>query len=114
LQELITVYLSDGGKDHTRSHYCALIKSEKIENSLATLTWDLFYGQGNPGAVQYYENGKPRVDYLRFGNDHGVEPLIIGLGILHHSGRSFRSIPAGYFARLRPAISEHSGPPCRG
>jgi hypothetical protein len=87
LQELITVYLSDGGKDHTRSHYCALIKSEKIENSLATLTWDLFYGQGNPGAVQYYENGKPRVDYLRFGNDHGVEPLIIGrefYGIRHN------------------------------
>jgi ASC-1-like (ASCH) protein len=78
LLELVTVYLSDGGKDHTRSHYCALVKSDKIENSMATLTWDLFYGNGIPCAVEYYENGKPRVEYLRFGNDHGVEPLLIG------------------------------------
>jgi hypothetical protein len=78
LQDLTTVYLSEGSKTHTRNHYCALIKSDKIENSLATLTWDLFYGQGVPGAVQYYENGKPKVEYLRFGNDAGVEPLIIG------------------------------------
>ena len=34
---------------------------------MATLTWDLFYGNGVPGAVEYYENGKPRVKYLRFG-----------------------------------------------
>jgi len=78
LQELITVYLSDGGKDHTRSLYCALVQSDKIENTIATLTWDLFYGNGIPGAVEYYENGKPRVEYLRFGNDCGLEPLIIG------------------------------------
>ena len=78
LLELITVYLSDGGKDHSRGHYCALVKSNQIENSLSTLTWDLLYGDGTPGAVQYYEEGKPRVEYLRFGNDHGVEPLVIG------------------------------------
>jgi hypothetical protein len=87
LRELITVYSTDGGKGHSRSHYCALINSDKTENSLATLTWDLFYGQGIPGAVQYYENDKSRVKYLRFGNDHGVEPLIIGRefhGIRHN------------------------------
>ncbi len=78
LHDLLTVYLTDGDKNHGRSHYCALVKSDNIENSLATLTWDLFYGDGIPGAVQYYEKGKPKVDYLRFGNDHGVEPLIIG------------------------------------
>jgi hypothetical protein len=78
LLELITVYLRDGGKDHSRSHYCALVKSNQIEKSLGTLTWDLFYGNGIPGAVRYYKNGQTRVDYLRFGNDHGVEPLIIG------------------------------------
>jgi len=78
LQELITVYLSDGGKDHSRNHYCALVNSDKIENRLATLTWDLFYGNGVPGAVEYYEDGKSKVAYLRFGNDHGIEPLIIG------------------------------------
>jgi hypothetical protein len=88
LHDLITVYLSEGGKDGSRSHYCALIKSDKIEDSLATLTWDLFYGNGTPGAVKYYEDGKPRVEYLRFGNDHFVEPLIIG--------RDFHGIQANY------------------
>jgi hypothetical protein len=78
LLELITVYLSEEGKDHTRSHYCAFVRSDKVENSLVTLTWDLFYGNGIPGAMQYYEDRTSKVEYLRFGNDHGVEPLIIG------------------------------------
>ena len=36
------------------------------------------------------------------------------LGISHQTGRSFRSIPAGCFARFRPVVSEHSGPPLQG
>jgi hypothetical protein len=88
LLELITVYLTEGGKDHTRSQYCALVRSDKIENRLATLTWDLFYGDGIPGATKYYEGGTSRVKYLRFGNDHGVEPLIIG--------REFHGIRSNY------------------
>ena len=49
LQELITVYLSDGGKDHSRSHYCALVNSDRIENSLATrLRGIYFMGMESP------------------------------------------------------------------
>ena len=36
------------------------------------------------------------------------------MGISHQTGRSFRSIPAGCFARFRPVVSEHSGPPLQG
>jgi len=35
---------------------------------------------------------------------------IIQLGISQQFGRSFWSIPAGYFARFRPPISEHFDP----
>lgn len=77
LTELIPVYLSALGKDHSRGFYCALIPSNKIEASLANLGWDLLGGQGMPGAVEYYEKGDRIVKYLRFGNDYGVEPLII-------------------------------------
>lgn len=77
LTELIPVYLSAGGKDHSRGFYCALIPRNKIEASLANLSWDLLGGQGIPGAVEYYKKGDRRVEYLRFGNDSGIEPLII-------------------------------------
>lgn len=77
LTELVPVYLSAGGKDHSRGFYCALIPSQKIEATLANLSWDLLVGQGIPGAVEYYEKGDRRVEYLRFGNASGIEPLII-------------------------------------
>jgi hypothetical protein len=77
LTEFITVYSIDGGRHHNRGVYCALIPSAKVEVSLAHLTWDLFIGDGVPGAVQYYEEGEQRVKYLRFGNQSGIEPLII-------------------------------------
>jgi ABC-type nitrate/sulfonate/bicarbonate transport system substrate-binding protein len=44
----------------------------------------------------------------------GSPARVTALDISHHSGRSFRSIPAGCFARFRPPISEHSGQPSRG
>ena len=34
-------------------------------------------GQGLPGAVTFYEDGKDRVEYLRFGDRGGIEPLVI-------------------------------------
>jgi hypothetical protein len=77
LNELIPVYLSVSGKDHHRGLYCAFIPSNEIEKSLGHLSWDLLGGQGIPGAVEYYEGDNRVVRYLRFGNDYGVEPLII-------------------------------------
>jgi len=35
------------------------------------------HGHGLPGAVKFYDEGKERVEYLRYGDRGGVEPLVI-------------------------------------
>ena len=54
-----------------------IVPSAKIEDSLAAIEWDLNTGRGVPGSVEYYETSNRRVEYLRFGNDSGIEPLVI-------------------------------------
>lgn len=70
MTEMVTVYSSDG-------IYCALIPVSKVENCLADISWDFCHGWGMPGAVEHYEGKDKRVEYLRFGDDRGFEPLII-------------------------------------
>jgi len=70
MTEMVTVYSSDG-------IYCALIPVSKVENCLDDISWDFYHGWGMPGAVEYYEGKDKRVEYLRFGDDRGIEPLII-------------------------------------
>jgi hypothetical protein len=77
LAEFVTVYLSDSGQDYMEGFFSAFVPSAKIEGSLASVGWDLNTGRGVPGTVKYYENDCPKVEYLRFGNDAGIEPLII-------------------------------------
>jgi hypothetical protein len=77
MTEMVTVYLSE--RDDTRSCgiYCALIPISKKESCLGNLSWDLTHGHGMPGSVEYYTGGDRKVEYLRFGDDTGIEPLII-------------------------------------
>jgi hypothetical protein len=77
LTEMVTVYLSDSKDSHNHFIYCALIPSAQIEQVLSSTSWDLSHGQGMPGAVVYYEGGEERVEYLRYGDDDGIEPLVI-------------------------------------
>jgi hypothetical protein len=77
LTEMVTVYLSDRTDSHNRGIYCALIPCAQIERVLSRTSWDLLHGQGMPGAVVYHEGGEERVEYLRYGDDDGVEPLVI-------------------------------------
>ncbi|MGD0077929.1 MAG: hypothetical protein ABSB91_04785 [Sedimentisphaerales bacterium] len=70
MTEMVTVYSSDG-------IYCALIPISKAEKCLADISWDFMHGWGMPGAVEYYEGKNKRVDYLRYGDDRGIEPLVI-------------------------------------
>ena len=77
LMELITVHLSNHDRDHMYGLFSAFVPSTKIEDSLAAMEWDLNTGRGVPGSVEYNESGGSRVEYLRFGNDSGIEPLII-------------------------------------
>jgi hypothetical protein len=88
LTEMITVYLSDREDHHSYGIYCALIPTDQIKRILSKPTWDLSHGGGIPAAVIYHEQGYERVEYLRYGNDDGIEPLIID--------RNFHDIKDGY------------------
>ena len=77
LTDMVTVYWSDRTDEHNYAIYCALIPSEEIESSLSRTSWDLMHGHGLPGAVKFYDEGKERVEYLRYGEHNGVQPLVI-------------------------------------
>jgi hypothetical protein len=77
LTEMVTVYLSDSKDSHNHFIYCALIPCAQIERVLSSPFWDFSYGRGMPGAVVYYEDGEQRAEYLRYGDDDGLEPLVI-------------------------------------
>ena len=75
--EMVTVYLSDRVDDRDVGIYCCLVPNDAIGRSLDDLSWDLSYGEGHPGAVIRYERGKEVVEYLRYGDCSGIEPLVI-------------------------------------
>ncbi|MBS0184144.1 MAG: hypothetical protein JSS39_17295 [Nitrospira sp.] len=75
--EMMTVYLDDKADDHNISIYCALIPSDQLERSLNDPSWDLNLGDGLPGSVRYHCEGETQVKYLRFGDDDGIEPLVV-------------------------------------
>lgn len=75
--EMLTVYLDDKTDDHDIGVYCALVPNDQIERSLNDPSWELCLGGGLPGAVRYHRDGEMQVKYLRFGDDDGVEPLVI-------------------------------------
>ena len=74
---MITVYRSDSGDHFHRNIFCALIPSDQIERALSRSSWDLSHGGGAPGTSEKLIDGEWRVEYLRYGNDRGVEPLVI-------------------------------------
>ncbi len=75
--EMLTVYLNKRFEYEDIGIYCALIPNDQVEHSLGNSSWDLLHGQGMPGATEYHQGDEKRVEYLRFGNDTGVEPLIL-------------------------------------
>lgn len=77
LTDMVTVYLSDSQAPHNHGLYCALVPSNQIDLVLSNPCWDFGHGEGMPGAVEHYKDGKKRVEYLRYGIDDGIEPLVI-------------------------------------
>lgn len=77
LTDMVTVYLSDSQGPHNHGLYCALIPSNKIELVLSNPCWNLLQGEGMPGAVVHYNDGKKYVEYRRYDVDSGIEPLVI-------------------------------------
>jgi hypothetical protein len=77
LTEMVTVYLSDSKDSHSHFIYCALIPCAQLDRALSSPSWDFSHGHGMPGAVVYHEDGEQRAEYLRYGVDDGIEPLVI-------------------------------------
>ncbi len=83
LNEMLTVYESDIGEWHDYGTYCALIPNKMIDQVLSNLEWDFHHGEGFPRRIiRSYrdEEGNETiksVKYLRYGNDGGIEPLVI-------------------------------------
>jgi hypothetical protein len=75
--EMVTTYLSEHADDHDIGIYCCLVPNDAIGRSLDDLSWDLSCGEGHPGAVIRHEGGKEVVEYLRYGEYSGIEPLVI-------------------------------------
>lgn len=77
LSDMLQVYYSNTSGPHSHGIYCALVPSDRVEDILSTLIWDLSHGGGIPGSAVYHSDGDERVQYLRFGDDNGIEPLVI-------------------------------------
>lgn len=73
--EFITVYFDETANSYNRGIYSALIPNEYVELALSRLTWDLMHEGGMPSTTRY---GDGHIEYHRFGDDSGVEPLVIG------------------------------------
>ena len=52
--------------------YCALIPSIQVERALSKSSWDLQFYEGAPCVM-----GVGPFQYLRYGDDNGIEPLVI-------------------------------------
>jgi hypothetical protein len=57
--------------------YCALVPNEAVEIVLSRPSWDFSKGSGLPGCAVYYDGEERVTSYYRFGDDSGIEPLII-------------------------------------
>jgi hypothetical protein len=75
--DLITVWLTNRMESHSHGIYCALVPTKMIDKTLRNTSWDLSHGDGMPGTVESFNGRRKRVKYLRFGDDRGIEPLII-------------------------------------
>ncbi|WP_217239782.1 hypothetical protein [Streptomyces sp. AC555_RSS877] len=71
----VTVYARDERDKEDGGYYSALVPVENIDTRLSEVDWDLDLGDGMPGFVFHYAD--KRNEYLRFGNDEGVEPVVI-------------------------------------
>lgn len=77
ITELVTLYFSERCPTHSHGIYCSLVPSFQVTDRLNNTSWDFSHGHGYPGANIHYENEMDVATYCRFGDNSGVEPLII-------------------------------------
>lgn len=76
--EMLTVYQAYTEENSQHYTYCVLIPSAHIEKALSVSTWDMEFSQDMPSGMISNKGGREVREYLRYGVDNGVEPLIIG------------------------------------
>ncbi len=89
LTDMVTVYRTYQNDYSNGGIYCALIPSAQIGKALSAVTWDLRMDEGRPGTVEYSDDDPQRVEYLRYGDENGIEPLAIS--------RKFHGLRADYW-----------------
>ncbi len=72
----ITVYLSKENESEGVTFFSALIPNSKVDKVLNDKSWDLLIGRGMPGCTTY-GGEREETRYHRFGNDDGIEPLVL-------------------------------------
>ena len=77
LTDMVTVYRSDRNGPSRQFIYCALLPSAQVERAFSTLSWDLKEDLGMPGAVERFREGREQIDYIRYGDENGREPLVL-------------------------------------
>ncbi|MCY3708966.1 MAG: hypothetical protein OXG26_08720 [Caldilineaceae bacterium] len=75
--DMVTVYRSDRNGPSIQFIYCALLPSAQVERAFSTLRWDLKVDLGMPSAVERYREGREQIDYSRYGDENGREPLVM-------------------------------------
>lgn len=90
--DFVTVNRVEKGPHHNCGLFSALIPTAQVEGVLSKTAWDLNRGDGGPGTIEYMVDDAWKVEYHRFGNDDGIEPLIL----------------SRYFLSLRPPYCEIS------
>lgn len=78
-EQWVTVYESVRTPEANHGFFSALIPNDKVPEALNDHSWDLHIGHGMPGHIIYYPGGgaKERRQYFRYGDDDGIEPLVI-------------------------------------
>jgi hypothetical protein len=73
----IEIFLRRASESEKTSVYTALIPNHKVDQVFQDASWDLSIGSGLPSCTKYYTEDGEQVVYHRFGNQDGIEPIIM-------------------------------------
>lgn len=86
----VTVYSTWDEANANGAQFSAFSPGRKRPQVLSSDSWDLSIGSGMPGFIEYWGQKGHRTRYLRYGDDNGIEPLVI---CQSHYGARPRMLP---------------------
>ena len=94
-EQWVAVYFSSARTSESNfGFFSALIPNDKVGEVLKNHSWDLRIGNGMPGQIISFPRGgeKEKRQYLRYGDDDGIEPLVIYREFHHAMGADYLEI----------------------